>query len=180
MFCFSDEKRLANRLYKKHRILCMVLTTAKSVDRRDAIIETWGKRCQILLFLIGKPNITEMREINSFARLVTLPMVDHWNGTWTKGNSFLKKIKHTYCTALNRIAYCSIKARRSIKSHHSIKARCYIKRCHSIKACHCIKRALVLNHITLLKHAALLRVDIWECPPYKFTFLGTIWNSMVG
>ena len=49
---FLGENRVAEEMKKKVRILCWVLTNPKNHDTKaKAIKETWGRRCNILLFM---------------------------------------------------------------------------------------------------------------------------------
>ena len=47
--------RVAKRLAKKIRVLCWVLTQPKNLQTKaQAVKDTWGKRCNVLLFMSSK------------------------------------------------------------------------------------------------------------------------------
>ena len=59
MYYFPDNTLIRDQLKKEIRILCWVLTSAENLDLRAFHVKnTWGKRCDILLFASDKENKT--------------------------------------------------------------------------------------------------------------------------
>jgi hypothetical protein len=61
-----DNTNLAELLYRKVRVLCMILTDNNGVNNQgNYIMETWGKRCNKIIFFSDKPS---KKEQNCFDR----------------------------------------------------------------------------------------------------------------
>ena len=56
---FSDDDTIARKLEKTVRVLCWIMTSPTNLDRRAVHVRnTWGKRCNKLLFFSSKNNST--------------------------------------------------------------------------------------------------------------------------
>jgi glycoprotein-N-acetylgalactosamine 3-beta-galactosyltransferase len=54
----SNDTNLSEFLYYKVRVLCMVMTSSEEIDQRGhAIMDTWGKRCNKILFFSDKTGL---------------------------------------------------------------------------------------------------------------------------
>lgn len=75
-------KQLTNEI----RLLCWVMHDGKVPDRRVAIMETWGRRCNRIIFVIGNPYVKETVTIPlaKNAELVTFKFDDHYKFLWLK------------------------------------------------------------------------------------------------
>lgn len=52
-----DEVTESKALVKKIRILCWIMTSPKSHNKAAVVRETWGRRCNILLFISSEEGI---------------------------------------------------------------------------------------------------------------------------
>jgi glycoprotein-N-acetylgalactosamine 3-beta-galactosyltransferase len=74
---------LAEKLFNEVRILCWVATTVENHEKKAKFVkQTWGKRCNKLLFMSTKTDV----ELGT----ITLPVKDGRNTLWDKTkNAFL-------------------------------------------------------------------------------------------
>ena len=78
----SGERQITAELLRT-RILCMILLRPKGENRMDAIRLTWGKRCAILVFLLGG-NVLNVTKLDARTSVVNLPIEDTYDTTWIK------------------------------------------------------------------------------------------------
>lgn len=85
-------------LYAEHKLLCFIPASKNKQEGIKAIIETWGQRCDKLLFFFGGDKLIES-EINSKVNFVTLPMsqgTDAYEKLWEKVTLALEYIYEKY------------------------------------------------------------------------------------
>lgn len=92
------EKSLADNLQKTVNLLCWVMHN-NVPERRLAIMDTWGRRCTHIIFVIGDPKaertVTTVR-LTETADLVTLKMVEDYKFLWLKTKLAFKYILEKY------------------------------------------------------------------------------------
>ncbi|XP_072394483.1 glycoprotein-N-acetylgalactosamine 3-beta-galactosyltransferase 1-like [Diabrotica undecimpunctata] len=88
-----EDPTVANKLYSNVRILCWIMTGPKNHEKRAKHVKnTWGKRCNVLLFMSSK-------EDNSLPS-VALPVKEGRDNLWLKTKEAFKYVyKHYYDSA---------------------------------------------------------------------------------
>ncbi len=62
------------------------MTHAKNSKKQEAVMQTWGRKCQILLFMAGggKNGKSSVKKLQHNMYMVFLPMRDCYNNLWRK------------------------------------------------------------------------------------------------
>lgn len=85
---FEDD-RVAKKMFDKVRVLCWIMTGPKNHEKRARHVRnTWGKRCNILLFMSS----TEDKSLPS----VALPVSEGRNNLWKKTKEAFKYVYKHY------------------------------------------------------------------------------------
>uniref|UniRef100_A0A914WEK5 N-acetylgalactosaminide beta-1,3-galactosyltransferase n=1 Tax=Plectus sambesii TaxID=2011161 RepID=A0A914WEK5_9BILA len=95
----TAEQELSTVMYNKVRVLCWIMTHSKAKDRQDAIVDTWGSRCNMLLFIEGGgSNITAHRKEELFKTVhkIELYMKESYENLWEKTKLAFRYIHENY------------------------------------------------------------------------------------
>lgn len=110
-FLFSYVRAFSNRLFDAHSILCLVLLRPNASDRESAIVDTWTRRCNRLMFVTAKRQHNrsqydnsrsvdhEEQSIDGYRRRVSHLIVnidDGYDRTWEKVRAALHFIDRNY------------------------------------------------------------------------------------
>lgn len=81
-------------------IVCWVMTSNDNGDRQNAIMETWGRRCQHVYFMVGaglqQNGSVEVVLKPGKATLVRLPVNDSYDYLWHKTKEGFRHVYTKY------------------------------------------------------------------------------------
>ncbi|XP_045478110.1 glycoprotein-N-acetylgalactosamine 3-beta-galactosyltransferase 1-like isoform X1 [Harmonia axyridis] len=84
-----EDREVANRMYNKVRILCWVMTGPSNHEKRAKHVKnTWGKRCNIILFMSSKEDAS--------LPAVALPVGEGRDNLWAKTKEAFKYVYNNY------------------------------------------------------------------------------------
>uniref|UniRef100_A0A914VET3 N-acetylgalactosaminide beta-1,3-galactosyltransferase n=1 Tax=Plectus sambesii TaxID=2011161 RepID=A0A914VET3_9BILA len=93
------ENQLSAVLYDSKRILCWIMTEKRGKDRQDAILDTWGTRCNMLLFVEGADTDarSDQKEVLfKTVHKIRLHMNDSYENLWEKTKLAFRYIHDNY------------------------------------------------------------------------------------
>ncbi len=86
--------------------MCMVLTMLDKKDRREAVMETWGKKCtHLVFFMAGSEAVSEV-QLTKNTRLVSLPTPQFYGNLWKVTQLALQYIFQKYYDSFDWLIKC--------------------------------------------------------------------------